>query len=232
LNRSRKAAKRLVPEDVATLAAHLQDKLETERATTARRLHGDVAGMLAAARMDLSRLAGRIDDDPDLREQVVRVDQIIESVIHNARTEMQRLHPALLDHFGLPAALRHLVEETCRTSGVEYTLDLSDNADSGAGPVDLAAYRVVESVLDGRTMSRINVRLRESNGARTVLLQVSGADEHTHQARRDLLALRAWLETMGAGWTESVRGEVDEVELTLPRSTPTATACLDPTPAS
>lgn len=214
--RSRKVAKRLVPEDVAMLVAHVHDQLESERGRMARRLHGDVAGMLAAARMDLSRLAGRLDD-PDLREQVGRVDQILEAVIQNARMEMQRLHPALLDHFGLAAALRHLVEESCRAAGAEYTLDLPDSADGAAKPVELAAYRVVETLLAERTLRRVAVRLRDAEGGVGLTVQVEGGGSHSAAARRNLTSLRAWIESMGAAWRESTRGEIEAVNLDFER---------------
>ena len=205
-------------------AAHVQGQFEAEKARIARRLHGDVAGMLAAARMDLSRLAGAHADDAGLREQVARVDQILEAVIQNARSEMQRLHPALLDHFGLSAALRHLVEQACRAGGAEYTLELPDFADARvSAPMALAAYRAVEALLESGALSRVVVTLRE--GASQVLLHIDieRIDPPPAGSNNDLLALRAWLEALGAGWSESDRGTSIGLDLTLPLETATAT---------
>jgi signal transduction histidine kinase len=215
----------MVPQDAAALAAHLQEQLESERARIARRLHGDVAGMLAAARMDLSRLANRADADADLREQVMRIDQILETVIHNARAEMQRLHPALLDHFGLSAAVRHLVEETCRAAGAEFAVELPEYTDAGVpGPVALAAYRIVERLLDGCEAHRVNVRLREMGGRLLLTVDVERAAKPASAAtQNDLHALRAWLESLGGAWTEAQRELVTAVELTLPRQAAAAT---------
>jgi signal transduction histidine kinase len=194
----------------------LQRKLEAERARVARRLHGDVAGMLAAARMDLSRLAGHLADDRDAREQVVRVDQILEQVIQNARSEMQRLHPALLDHFGLAAALRHTVEERCRAAGAEYTLDVPEFTDGMAAPASLATFRVIESMLGAKSLRRVGLRLRQSAAGYQLLAEVERGESEDPASRDDLRALRAWLESMGATWSEARRGDVDSVELTLP----------------
>ncbi len=209
---------RLAPGEAATLAAHVQAQLEHERARIARRLHGDVAGMLAAARMDLSRMTNRAGSDADWNEQVMRVDQILEAVIQNARSEMQRLHPALLDHFGLSAALRHLVEETCRTAGTEYSLELPEFTGAVvAGPVGLAAYRVVERLLEGRQMNRVSLRLREKNGELLLAIETECTAPLPLAARNDLLALRAWLESLGGAWMEAHRGAIFALELTLPR---------------
>ncbi len=216
MTRSRKLPQRLAPEEAATLVAHVQAQLEHERARIARRLHGDVAGMLAAARMDLSRMANRGDADWD--EQVMRVDQILEAVIQNARSEMQRLHPALLDHFGLTAALRHLVEDTCRSAGAEFAMDLPEFPEGGvSAPVALAAYRVVERLLEGRDLQRVGVRLRGSNGGLLLAVDLDCTEPLAPSGRNDLLALRSWLESLGGAWAEAVRGAVLAVELTLPR---------------
>jgi signal transduction histidine kinase len=222
LTRSRKLPQRLAPEEAATLVAHVQAQLELERARIARRLHGDVAGMLAAARMELSRMANRGDADWD--EQVMRVDQILEAVIQNARSEMQRLHPALLDHFGLTAALRHLVEDTCRSAGAEFAMDLPEFPEgSVSAPVALAAYRVVERLLEGRALQRVGVRLRGSNGGLLLAVDLDCTEPLAPSGRSDLLALRAWLESLGGAWTEAHRGAVLAVELTLPREKMAAT---------
>jgi signal transduction histidine kinase len=212
------------------LAAHVQGQFEAEKARIARRLHGDVAGMLAAARMDLSRLAGAHADDAGLREQVARVDQILEAVIQNARSEMQRLHPALLDHFGLSAALRHLVEQACRAGGAEYTLELPDFADARvSAPMALAAYRAIEALLEAGSLSRVTVTLRENASQVLLHVDVDRTSPPPSESNNDLLALRAWLEALGASWSESDRGNLTSLDLALP---PQAATAPTATPAS
>jgi two-component system sensor histidine kinase UhpB len=224
LTRSRKSTKRALPDAAATRVAHLQRKLEDERARVARRLHNDVAGMLAAARMDLSRIAGRIAEDLELRDQVARVDQILEQVIQNARAEMQRLHPALLDHFGLSTALRHIVEERCRAAGTEYSLDLPESTGVIPAPASLATFRVIELLLEGKSLRRVALRLRESTASWQLLAEIEGVEPIDAESSEDLQALRSWLESMGATWSEAQRGDVACVELTLPRAQPAPAA--------
>ena len=227
LTRSRKSTKRSLPEDTAALVAHLQRRLEDERARVARRLHNDVAGMLAAARMDLSRIAVRVADDLELRDHLARVDQILEQVIQNARSEMQRLHPALLDHFGLSVALRHIVEDRCRTAGAEYTLDLPEFAGGVAAPASLATFRVIELLLEGKPLRRVALRLRESATGSQLLAEIEGVEVRDAAASEDLQALRSWLESMGATWSEAHRGDVATVELAVPRAELAAVAAPD-----
>ena len=174
--------------------------------------------MLAAARMDLSRIAVRVADDLELRDHVARVDQILEQVIQNARSEMQRLHPALLDHFGLSVALRHIVEDRCRTAGAEYTLDLPEFAGGVSAPASLATFRVIELLLEGKSLRRVALRLREGATSSQLLAEVEGVEARDAAASEDLQALRSWLESMGATWSEAHRGDVAIVELAVPRA--------------
>jgi signal transduction histidine kinase len=173
--------------------------------------------MLAAARMDLSRLAAAHAEDAGVREQVARVDQILAAVIQNAHSEMQRLHPALLDHFGLSAALRHLVEQACRARGAVYTLELPDFADARvSAPVALAAYRAVEAWLAEGAFTHVTVCLREKSPHLLLQAQVERSETPSPASGNDLLALRAWLEALDVAWTESNRGSIEGVQLVLP----------------
>lgn len=219
--RSGKKSLRLSADEAAAVIVHLSRQLESERAGIARRLHSDVAGMLAAARMDLSRLATRGADDVELVEQLHRVDRLLEQVIRDARAEMQRLHPALLDHFGLPAAVRHHVEEVSRGCAAEFYIDLPELVEALAPEIALAAYRVVEALLRGPGLRRIDVRLRaaESNSMHLFDLEVERDGMPDAATQDDLRALKAWLESLGVKWSESRRDGHFRLALRLPQST-------------
>jgi hypothetical protein len=47
-------------------------------------------------------------------------------------------------------------------------------------------------------------------------------------ARDDLQALRAWLQTMGATWSEARRGDVECFELTVPHARQAVMAVATP----
>lgn len=210
------------------LVAHLAASQEAERTRLSRMLHHDVAGMLAAARMDLSRLAGRAGQDAELAEQVRRIDQLLEQVIRDARQQMQRLHPALIDHFGLTTALRHLIEETCRARGVTYTLEFAESADDLEPPLLIAVYRTVERVLEQEPgLREFNASLAVRRDAYYVELvrQTEGGPgerEGAGAAADDRAVLRAWLESLGATWNESGDARRPVLELRLPRRAPAA----------
>ena len=204
----------------AALVSHLQRRREQERSRLSRMLHHDVSGMLAAARMDLSRVSARVTDE-ETQEHVRRVDHLLEQVIRDARREMQRLHPALLDHFGLPLAIRHLVEETCRARDVRYTVSL-DEALEGVDPqVLIAAFRLVETLLgDGSTLAEFTVRLaaRRDGYVLEIVRLPAAAPASDADGREDRGALRTWLRSLGASWVESSEDGRSIVEVRIPRS--------------
>ena len=208
--------------DAAALVAHVQQRREDERSRLSRMLHHDVSGMLAAARMDLSRVSSRITDD-ETQEQLRRVDQLLEQVIRDARREMQRLHPALLDHFGLPLALRHLVEEACRSKDVRYAVALDETVDGVDPDLLIASFRLAETLLaDGSDLAEFTAKLAARRDGYVLELTRVPARPSAEGAPRDddVGALRTWLRSLGATWLESAQGERSTIELRLPRRNP------------
>jgi signal transduction histidine kinase len=207
----------------AALVAHVQQRREEERSRLSRMLHHDVSGMLAAARMDLSRVSSRVTDD-ETQEQLRRIDHLLEQVIRDARREMQRLHPALIDHFGLPLALRHLIEETCRAQDVRYTLALDETLEGVDPDILIAAFRMVETMLgDGSGLTEFTAKLAvRRDGYVLELTRVpDGTPAPDVEARvDDMDALRTWLRSLGAAWLESAQGDRSIIELRVPRSNP------------
>ena len=206
----------------AALVAHVQQRREEERSRLSRMLHHDVSGMLAAARMDLSRVSSRVTDD-DTQDQLRRIDHLLEQVIRDARREMQRLHPALLDHFGLPLAIRHLVEETCRAQDVRYAVALDETLDGVDQEILIAVFRLGESLLaDGSGLAEFTAKLAaRRDGYVLELTRVpSGPQDGEATRTDDMDALRTWLRSLGAAWLESAQGDRSIIELRIPRRNP------------
>jgi hypothetical protein len=218
VNQSRKQRAPAPADDANRLVAHLQRRAEEERDRLSRMLHHDVSGMLAAARMDLSRLVARVAAEGDLPEQLRRVDQLLEQVIGDARAEMQRLHPALIDHFGLPVALRHLIEERCRRPDCRYSVELVDESEGLEPPLPIAVYRTVECLLADVTLQDFTASFGPRRDGYVLELTLLPFPEIPDPDRADdLRALRAWVEALGALWKESRRDHAWLIELRLPR---------------
>lgn len=212
--------------DPPALVAYLQVRREAERTRLSRMLHHDVAGMLAAARMDLSRLISHAPADSDLPDQLRRVDQLLEQVIRDARLEMQRLHPALIDHFGLPMALRHLIEDTCRGAGVQYTMEFAETVEGLEPPIPIAVFRLVEALLRrAGTLKEFEARLTSRRD--NYLLELvcipspspaAAGDADGNEDEIEVLALRNWLQSLGVSWQQSWHEGATTIEMRVPRT--------------
>jgi signal transduction histidine kinase len=223
VNPSKAVPGSLRPGAATALIGWLMQREEQRRARLAYVLHRDVAGTLAAVRMDVARaVAGLGDKHGPLRESLGRIDELVEQAIRSARHEMQHLHPALIDHFGLAAAVRHRVEEAGRAAPIVYTLELVEQVEAVELPLQLAAYRAVECLLDARELREIAIRLDARR--EHYVLKVVGQFESPGAAEgvaSELLALRTWIESLGASWSEGGAGAARrQLELRLPRAAP------------
>ena len=97
-------------EELASLSAFLQTHYEQEKARLARQLHDELGGILTPAKMDLSWLESRLGGDAQYRERMARLAALIDQGIDLKRRVIEELHPSLLDHLGLAAALQWYVD--------------------------------------------------------------------------------------------------------------------------
>lgn len=212
----------------AALVAHVQNRSEADRSWLAHELHTEVSGLLAAARMDVSWLKAHAATDPAVREHLERLDGAVDRANRAARQLMQRLRPALLDHFGLPVALRHHVEETCRAAGAPCRVVIDDDTLEGVdAQLQIAAYRVVEELLgNAQGLAKIDATLQTHRDGYRLEIELQRATDPPAtpageacgggDRRVDLAALQAWIEVLGGSWSEKHHGNVERTTLHLP----------------
>jgi len=153
--------------ELARLAAHLQRTREQERAALARELHDELGAILTAARLDLAWLAAQpcCADDASIAGRLKALQRVLQQGIELKRRIIEDLHPTILTHLGLAAAVEHLVSECrCRFGGgIEASIDASVVASQDAG---LALYRIVQESLTNAmkhaAASRVRVTLARS----------------------------------------------------------------------
>lgn len=135
--------------NLSALSSHLQNVREDEKAALARELHDELGGLLVAAKMDLVWLRRKLENgDALLAERWNRVQKSLEQGVDLKRGIIENLRPTLLDNLGLVAALRWLVSETARRSGLKCRERYSEEDLADLGPdTSIALYRIAQECL-------------------------------------------------------------------------------------
>ena len=118
---------------------------EEEATRIARELHDDVGQRLALISIGLSRL--RRSDARGTGPEVRRLQEQTGSVVRSLRELSHQLHPAALEHAGLPLALQMKCEEVVQATGIEVRL--VNHGETSEVPPDIALclFRVAQEAL-------------------------------------------------------------------------------------
>ena len=119
---------------------------EAERARIARDLHDDIGQQVAVLAIELAELMDRSEVPSGVRTQIGEIRERAVRLAQDVRALSHRLHPAVLDHIGFPAAVRSLCDEFARRNAIQVSTAIEDigQVESGTG---LALYRIAQEAL-------------------------------------------------------------------------------------
>lgn len=143
------------------------ESVEQERTRLAGALHDAPVQNLIAARHDLRRAARTADP-----EAFHRLGEAIDDTIAELREEIFQLHPHVLDHVGLSAALEQIAQR-CGGEGeaaIEVEIDPSAGEDHRQVLFALGRELLVNAVKHARAHE---IRLGVSREARSIVLEVA-----------------------------------------------------------
>jgi len=154
--------------ELSSLSAFLQTHSEREKQRLARELHDQLGGILTPAKMDLAWLIAHQGDDPQFRDRMSRLSAMIDQGIDWKRRIIEELHPSLLDHLGLAAALRWYTDEACKAASVATEVRVDADVGRLTPDLEIALYRLVqESVTNACRHAK----------AKRVVVSIERADE-------------------------------------------------------
>jgi len=131
------------------LAGRLITAQEAERARIAGDLHDDINQQLASLSIALSNVRRRLHDggDATVQDELTRVQQRTIDLADVIRNLSHQLHPGVLQHAGLIAALKGHCAEVGRQHAIELTVSAVDGVDGIPQDVALCLYRVAQEAL-------------------------------------------------------------------------------------
>lgn len=127
----------------------LVEAQDEERARIARELHDDVIQRIALIGGELSAL-GRIIPNPTelVSQRIGGLREELNDLAHEVRGMARRAHPAILDHLGLPDALRSLAGELAVSDDLAVAVEvLPANYEAMSPAAALALFRAAQEGL-------------------------------------------------------------------------------------
>jgi signal transduction histidine kinase len=132
--------------ELSALSTHLQELSETEKSELARNLHDELGGLLTAAKMDLSWLQSRVPE-PLLQERLAQLGAVLDEAMDLKRRVVEDLRPSLLDHFGLPTALRAYVDSAAAKAGLRADIAVPEDGAALPKSTAIALFRIAQEGL-------------------------------------------------------------------------------------
>jgi PAS domain S-box-containing protein len=112
------------------LSKHIQTAREEEKASLARDIHDELGSTLAALKMDASWLADKLKAEKNLlplQERIKAITDLLETATKSTRRIITDLRPAILDDFGLLAAIKWQADQFHKRTGIECRVTCNAN---------------------------------------------------------------------------------------------------------
>jgi len=211
--------------ELSDLCTHLQDLSEKEKSELARHLHDELGGLLTAAKMDLSWMQARLPDSPH-GARLTQLGTVLDEAMDLKRRVVEQLRPSLLDHFGLPTALRAHMESVCSKAELQCEVIMCEDAESIPKECSIALFRVIQEGLLNvvRHANARQVRLAlTSDEQRYLLLLIDDGSgmklgEPRFQWSHGLAGMRQRVQAMGGRFAiESSPAEGTTLRVELPK---------------
>jgi two-component system sensor histidine kinase UhpB len=190
-------------ERLQLLSRRLVDLQEEERRAVARELNDEAGQALTSIKIGL-HLLERESDNASIRAQAAELQRAAEGVQESLHRLASNLRPPALDHLGVVAALRQLVEDLSESSGI--LIQFEALGFEGARPssrIETELFRIAqEAVADAirhAGASHISVVLQQSTARLRLIVEDDGGgfDPVAAEKPLGLVVMRERVQSLG-----------------------------------
>lgn len=133
---------------LSALSQYLIGLSEAEKARLAAELHDELGGALSSLALDIAWVLERLREKaPELVDRQAQAMKLVQETAVLKRRIIDGLRPMLLQHLGLPAALRDYTSQWAKKTGVPIDLEVPHDMPGLASDAALALFRVVQESL-------------------------------------------------------------------------------------
>jgi two-component system sensor histidine kinase UhpB len=174
---------------IKDLAGRLITAQENERTRIARELHDNFSQELASLSIALSGLRRTLPENSGAaRGEIGRLQQQTIELSEEVRRLSHELHPAVLQHAGLAAALRGSFEEFGRTHAIEVAFDMNGDLDGLPGEAALCLFRIAQeaqhNIAAHARATRVQAALRRNGDLLELTVTDNGRGFNPAEARK------------------------------------------------
>jgi signal transduction histidine kinase len=213
-----------IENSVHSLTSGLILAQEAERKRLAAELHDGINQDVAVVAIDLGLLAQRLPQSREqIREELLRIQERTFAISTEVRNLSHNLHPAIVEHLGLCAALRVYCRDFERRDGIPVRFSTSHASARYQPRIELALYRICQEALCNirkhahATSVRVSLRGRRGGLVLTVADNGCGFDPAGGGEGMGLITM--WERTQLAGGEIVIRSQLNigtEVEAFVP----------------
>jgi signal transduction histidine kinase len=223
----------LAETEMRTLSHQLVKVHEDERRNLSRELHDEVGQMLTGLRMEFGKAQkAQHQSDPSFATHMEECKQLIDDVIQTVRDLSMGLRPAMLDDFGLGAALEWQARDFFRRYSVPVNVTFEGDVDQVVEPHRTSVYRVVQEALTNcarhAQATQISITVRKAPNRLSLLIHDDGIGMNGAEQRpgslgllgmkervRDLRGTVSLHSTKGAGTTIMIEMPIPAPEMEM-----------------
>ncbi|MCA9564257.1 MAG: sensor histidine kinase, partial [Myxococcales bacterium] len=132
---------------LTALAARTVSLQESERRSIGRDLHDGTGQALTAVQLGLEMLEALSANDPSIRENVHRTQELTLGALEEVRRAVQRLGPPLLDELEFRDAVERMGSDIADQAGFELDLSIAIDGVTLSPAVEIACYRIAQEAL-------------------------------------------------------------------------------------
>lgn len=134
--------------EIKKLSRHTEEIREEERKQIARNLHDELGQILTAVKMDVSWIKNKLrESDQVLVRKADETLEIIDHAIGGVQRITSELRPPILDNLGLFEALRSLVIDFQRRTGIKTNIQLPEKENPLNPDFMISLYRIIQETL-------------------------------------------------------------------------------------
>ncbi len=214
-------------EDLRSLSSRRSSILEQERARVAREIHDELGQQLTVLKFEAAAMESG-------KQQPVKgkLTGEIDAVIHTVRKIATDLRPAILDQYGLGAAVEWQATEFGRRTGIACETEVDKQLNVN-GTLSITAFRILQEALTNvarhSQADHVKVRLRRRGDECQLTVEDNGVGLNIGEVRGKhtlgLIGMRERALEAGGRWTIDDGGNGGTVvTVTLPLTEPEAAA--------